>query len=176
MISLHAKQFLDAGLPVSKLPVYAKKLLTRDPLAVVTRDADLEWSDMVNSVMDILYIAEGLGLTQQGALDALATGDTPLALEGLDPVLVNRTLYAVSVGGNFGEIYKQSLQASLPRESLNSLNVLDNNKTKGLLYSFPLGGTNQIEATVDPGAKLSELLDRGTHGAPLFLTAPSLSK
>ena len=143
LLDLSLETFRNAG--YQEDVAYSSSLLSRNPLAIATRSTvDTEWSQLVHSVMDLLYVAEGLGLTQAMAQQALASDDRTslgsLLDDGLDEVLADRLLYAVAAGGHYGELYERSMQALFPRGGLNALHTTDDNT--GLLYSFPLTGSS----------------------------------
>lgn len=158
-ISLNEKRFVDAG--YNETIVFTHNVLSREPLSLVTLDVDTEWSDMVNSVMDFLYAAEGLNLTQQDAKNALNWGQLPdsVELQTTDAKLANRILEAVSVAGHYGEIYDKHFEDQLPRGGLNQLNT---DADTGLLYSFPLGyNLDKLDLSITPGPKIESTLERG---------------
>lgn len=91
------------------------KRFTKDPLALVTRQDDEQWSSFVRWVVSAIFFAEEEGIRQIRSIDM------PLVnLFGTEYSSMFRN--AISEVGNFGEIYERNIEAGFPRASLNMLN------------------------------------------------------
>jgi general L-amino acid transport system substrate-binding protein len=123
-------------------------VLSKEPLAFVTRDDDARWSDIVNWVIQALLSADETGTTQSTAQD-MGTFDL------LGEEFENLFIRAVEASGNYGEIYARNMESIVPRGGLNSISSGDS----GRHYSYPFGSINTIGST--PDGKLREIMDRG---------------
>ena len=143
-----------------------KRIFSREPLSLVTRDNDSEWTDLVNSVVQLFYTAESLNLTQEQANDKLARGSSSKLEQGKDNVLSIRMLQLVAEFGHYGELYQRTLEDIVPREALNYLfDVTNNHDTQsnktGLLYYYPWGNLDAVGPGPLPGQTLEKVLGRG---------------
>lgn len=123
--------------------------LCQEPLGLVTRADDPEWSDFVNWVLQGLLAAEELGITQNTA------AELPLAT-AFGEMYQNMFINAVSAVGNYGEMYFRHLENIVPRKGLN----LINNGT-GLIYSHPFGAVGNEGPPPVPGGTLETIVERG---------------
>jgi general L-amino acid transport system substrate-binding protein len=126
-------------------------LFSREPLAMVTRDDDPVWSDLVNTVLQSLWAAEAQNITQATAEDFKYT---PV----FDNLSESMFVDAIAAVGNFGELYARHLEDIVPRAGLNSLNV---DGTTGMLYSFPFGDLEIDGPGPVQDGTLQAILDRG---------------
>lgn len=160
-VTLTSKIFQSAG--YSGDLFFSQNLLSREPNSIAAVDLDPEWADYVTYVMDALLTAEAIGLSQKAAQDILESNKTalvPATWRDGDPILIEWILRAVAAVGNYGELYNRTIQPAVPRAGLNLLNE---NNTTGLLYSFPFGYKNdEFDRTLEPGPKIEELEERGT--------------
>lgn len=101
------------------------KDLTYEGLSIVTRDDDVEWSEMVNWILQSLFEAEKLGITQDSA-DAFKT------TSAFGPAHENIFRNGIGAAGNYGEIYNRHLGSLLPRSGMLLLNT---NRTSGILWA-----------------------------------------
>ena len=125
---------------------------SKEPLCMVTRDDDRQWSDFVNWVMIGLLAAEDHGVSKSTANSIPRSG----VVFGVD----YRDMFRNSVGdvGNYGEIYKRHLEDILPRPTPDKIN----SGASGLIYSFPLGSTTtNIGSGAVRGGTLEAILNRG---------------
>ena len=77
-----------------------KRIFSREPLALVTRDDDTEWTNIVNSVVQLMYTAEGMNITQQGAQEIMdGRGPEEHDEEGYTTDLYDRMLRIVAAIG-----------------------------------------------------------------------------
>jgi ABC-type amino acid transport substrate-binding protein len=132
---------------------YGTKIHSKEPLAFVTRDDDPEWSDFVNWVLQALLGAEDEAITQRTANIIAPTtvfGETsPFALAFRN---------AVREVGNYGEIYRRTLEVLLPRPIPDRINEGDS----GLIYSYPFGAIDGVVAAGPAlGSTLDEIRTRG---------------
>jgi hypothetical protein len=126
---------------------------SRDPLSIVTRDSDHEWSDIIDSVIQILYTAEAMNITQANV------HTTDFDQFQIHEELANRIIQVVSTVGNYDELYQSEAHEIVSRRGMNTLNQhLDT----GLMYSYPVGQTNQIarSGTLPFSATLEEIKTR----------------
>ena len=126
-------------------------LFSREPLAMVTRNDDPVWSDLVNTVLQSLWAAEAQNITQDTAEDFKYT---PVFGNLSESMFVD----AIAAVGNFGELYARHLEEIVPRAGLNSLNV---DGTTGMLYSFPFGDLEADGPGPVQNGTLQAILDRG---------------
>ena len=116
-------------------------VVSREPLAMVTRDDDPEWSTLANMVVNGLILAEKNGISTDNAQEMLplfANGselaDNIEAREPLAPMLVS----LIAEFGNFGDLYHAHIESQIPRNG--ALNrPYGKNASTGLLYSIPSG-------------------------------------
>ena len=138
------------------------RIFSREPLALVTRDSDPAWSDLVNSVVQFMYTAESIGLTQEKALQELSLdGEASVPQRS---ALESSMLLLISELGNYGEVYQRTLERIVPRDGLNWLYSASNNtknNTDGLLYYFPFGNLETDRRDPTPGGTLERILQRG---------------
>lgn len=107
------------------------QILSREPLSLVTRNNDPQWSKFVNSVLHSLFLAEKYGISKASA-DAF-----PLSSafgEDYKHMFQN----AIASAGSYADLYEEFMEPVLPRKAVNQLND-DSSHQSGLLYSFPLG-------------------------------------
>ena len=109
-------------------------IFSRDPLGLVTRDGETEWSDIVNSVIKVLYTAEAMNLTKEN-IELYEFED------GINEDLKNRMVRVVSTVGNYGELYGAEVDDTFARDrqGINSLYSNAEGTGTGLLYSYPFG-------------------------------------
>ena len=104
--------------------VIGDKTITNEPLAIVTRNGESEWSDVVNWVMISMFQGEEWGKYQN---DTLCEEDEPTVSSGLE-LNYNKSIYCV---GNYREVFEQSFGEEDPSFILES--QLD------VLYVTPFG-------------------------------------
>lgn len=130
----------------------SQNYFSKEPLAIVTKSQDPEFSDYVDSIMQALLVAEKHNITQ-------ATADQFPQTHLFGEAYKDMYRRALNVTGNYNELYKRFLQQYLPRSSLNLLN----NGSTGLLYALPFGDCENSERnlTSQPlGHLLQGILDR----------------
>jgi hypothetical protein len=89
--------------------------LSKDPIALVTRQDDPQWSSFVYWIVNALFYAEEKGITQ-----ATSTRMPVVDLFGRLNFRIFRD--AVAAVGSFQQIYQRNAQAYVPRRGLNLLN------------------------------------------------------
>eukprot|EP00521_Asterionellopsis_glacialis_P008149 CAMPEP_0195288174 /NCGR_PEP_ID=MMETSP0707-20130614/4939_1 /TAXON_ID=33640 /ORGANISM="Asterionellopsis glacialis, Strain CCMP134" /LENGTH=928 /DNA_ID=CAMNT_0040348001 /DNA_START=163 /DNA_END=2949 /DNA_ORIENTATION=+ len=124
-------------------------LVSKEPLAIVTKDGDNEWSDFVDWVLRALLFAEQEGITQSAANKLNQT-------DAFGPQYVDMFINAVSAVGNYGEMYDRHLNGVLPRHGLNLLNKGDS----GLMYSHPFGSIEKVGPGPMVGGVIKEMVAR----------------
>ena len=89
--------------------------LTKDPLALVTKQDDQLWSSFV------YWLNSGLVYAEEMGIDSSQSNNMPLInLFGNEYSRMLRE--AVQAVGNFGEIYQRNVEADVPRGGLMTLN------------------------------------------------------
>ncbi len=132
--------FRAKGLDYAILP----DVLAKDPLASATRNSDLQWSGLVNSVGEVLVQAEESRITA-ATVEEMGSVSDPLIRRllgsspgigkplGLDDEWARRTIKGV---GNYGEIFERDLGPATPMRLVRGPNRLWNDN--GLLIAAPL--------------------------------------
>lgn len=123
---------------------------SKEPLCIVTRDDDQQWSDFVNWIMNALVAAEDVGVSQR---TAITLGKTEYFGSDFENMFIN----AIKDVGNYGEVYRRHLEPILPRPVPDRIN----NGETGLIYSFPFGSTTPIGLGAVRGGTLERILMRG---------------
>jgi len=106
--------------------IVGNMLLTKEPLAIVTRNNDREFSDIINWVVQALFYGEEQGLTKDSSLCQNYTNLTSHHVSDLN------FMNAVYCVGNYGEIIFDGEQNN---RGMNQIN----NGTTGMLYATPFG-------------------------------------
>jgi hypothetical protein len=102
------------------------KRVSKDPLALVTRQDDAQWADFVYWIVGATFYAEENGIARATASEMPSTN-----LFG--PLLQDMLKDAIRGVGSYGEIYEDNLEAFIARSGLNELN-------KGGALFYPLPG------------------------------------
>lgn len=100
-----------------------------EPLAMLTRQSDPQWSDFSNWVFRSLVAAEYLNITQQNA-------DTFPQTQLFGEENQDMFIRAIAAVGNYGEMYERHFEERNPRQGMNMLNT---GTQSGLLVTDPLG-------------------------------------
>jgi general L-amino acid transport system substrate-binding protein len=122
-------------------------VVSKEPLGPVVRAGDDRWADVVRWTLNAVILAEELGVTQGNveaqAKDARdprirrllgAEGDFG-AMLGLSKTWAKD---AVSVVGNYGEIFDRNLGSQSPLDLARGLNAQWNGRPPGLIYGLPI--------------------------------------
>jgi ABC-type amino acid transport substrate-binding protein len=88
---------------------------TGDAYAFLTRQDDVQWSDLVFWLVTAIVYAEEKGITQNTARDMPA-----ISLFGEDMKQIFRD--CIKAVGSYGEIYNRTLESTIPRSGRNLLN------------------------------------------------------
>ena len=154
----------------SEIWKFGTRIASKEPLAVVTRNDDPEWSALANVMVNGLILAEANNVTKENAHEI-----TNLFLTGNagDDDLSSLVLSLVSTFGNYGDLYQQEIESLIPRG--NALNrPYDKYQTTGLLYAMPFGdisnyGPDPIaNGTLDVAAKRGYLICGIQSRGPAF--------
>lgn len=107
--------------------VFGSKLFSKEPLAMVTRGDDPEFSDFVEYFLQALITAEAVNITQSNAFDFPT-------IDLFGPEYTRMFQHAIASVGNYGEMYERHIEERFPRSGLN---LLDDNDGSGQLYANP---------------------------------------
>jgi ABC-type amino acid transport substrate-binding protein len=129
-----------------------KKSFSKEPLCMVTRSDDVEWSDLVNWCLQALLTAEDQGISQRFAN---RTEPTDVFGKGSEFEFAFRNI--VRAVGNYGQIYTETLENILTRPAVDKINK----GNTGLIYSFPFGNLNYATNDTDSGLLLAEIKSSG---------------
>jgi len=125
-------------------------LFSKEPLALVTRNSDAEFSDFVNWIVQALLAAEEQGITQS---NAGAFTQSTLFGEEYNDMFIN----AIKAVGNYAELYERNLESIIPRAEANNINQGDT----GLIYAFPFGALLTEGPGPVAGGTLETIVQRG---------------
>jgi len=123
---------------------------SKEPLALVTRNGDAEFSDFVNWIVQALMAAEEQDITQS---TAGAFTQSTLFGEEYQDMFIN----AIEAVGNYAEVYDRNLEAIIPRASINTINQGDT----GLVYALPFGAFTIEGPGPSSGGTLDTIIQRG---------------
>ncbi|MEM8750898.1 MAG: amino acid ABC transporter substrate-binding protein [Pseudomonadota bacterium] len=121
------------------------EIISKEPLAPLTRHGDDQWADIVKWVRNALVIAEENGVTAANADEMATSSKSPevlrmLGTEGEYGAMLGLgktwALDAIKAGGNYGEIFARYIGKDTPVGLERGLNALP--KDGGLLYAAPL--------------------------------------
>jgi hypothetical protein len=129
---------------------YGLNIHSKEPLCMVSRSDDAQWSDFINWVLEALLAAEDEAISSR---TANLIGPTDVFGETFPDVFRN----AVKIVGNYGEIYRRNLEALLPRPVPDRINPGDS----GLIYAFPFGSLEAVGEGPIAGGTLDAIMQRG---------------
>ena len=122
------------------------EIISKEPLAGAVRQGDDDWADIAKWVVNAIINAEELGITKANVDELCAapgknpsinrlcgTEGTMGEMIGLD---AKWALRAISVAGNYGEIFEKYIGASTPLALERGLNA--SWKNGGILYAAPI--------------------------------------
>ena len=124
--------------------VVLPEIVSKEPLGPLVRHGDNEWGDVVRWTLNALISAEELGITSANIGEMAAGTNNPeinriLGTEGtLGEMLgleADWAMKAISVGGNYGEIFEKNIGESTPIGLARGLNAQWTEG--GLIYSPP---------------------------------------
>jgi ABC-type amino acid transport substrate-binding protein len=138
---------------------FSNQIVSKEPLCIVTRNNDPEWSDLARLVVNTWILAEANNITQATApliLDLFSKKKE----DGSNQLLQSQMLSLVQEFGNHGELYEKYIQDLIPRD--NGLNrPYNRSRTNGLLYSIPFGDLKGIGRDPIANGTLGKILVRG---------------
>ncbi len=120
------------------------EIISKEPLGPVVRHGDNQWGDIVQWTLNVLIVAEELGVTQKNVDDLAKNAKVPevrrlLGLEGsLGSKLGLSDDWAANViraVGNYSEIFERHIGVNTPIGLERGLNALWNKG--GILYAAP---------------------------------------
>eukprot|EP00580_Thalassiosira_gravida_P000742 CAMPEP_0201599198 /NCGR_PEP_ID=MMETSP0492-20130828/752_1 /ASSEMBLY_ACC=CAM_ASM_000837 /TAXON_ID=420259 /ORGANISM="Thalassiosira gravida, Strain GMp14c1" /LENGTH=875 /DNA_ID=CAMNT_0048061747 /DNA_START=60 /DNA_END=2687 /DNA_ORIENTATION=- len=126
--------------------IVGDKFFTKEPLAIVTRNNDREFSDIINWVLHALFYGEEQGLTKKPSLCQNYTNLTSHSASDL------KFMNAVYCMGNYGKLFVED-------ENNRGMNRI-NNGTTGMLYATPFGRLKNGNDNLSGFAAGDTLLDR----------------
>ena len=130
--------------------VVGDKTLSKEPLAIVTRQKDREFSDIINWVMQALFFGEEHSLTNNTSL--CQDYSTTIGLQTSDLNFLN----AVYCVGSYSDIFFSNSER---HRGMNQIN----NGTNGMIYSIPFGEIQiQYPNAVANDTCLCDIRDKGS--------------
>ena len=118
------------------------KLETEEPLAIVSRKGDQEFSDVINWIVQALYYGEERGLAKDESL----CQNYPSLISTASELNYLNAVYCV---GNYGEIVFGGDTKNINR-GMNQIN----NGESGMLYAIPFGDLNSLLSFGDTSLKI----------------------
>jgi general L-amino acid transport system substrate-binding protein len=121
------------------------EIISKEPLAALTRHGDDQWADIIKWVRNALVIAEETGVTAANADEMSTSSSNPevkrmLGTEGEYGAMLGLgkswALDAIKAGGNYAEIFDRYIGPGSPVGLARGLNALP--RDGGLLYAAPL--------------------------------------
>ncbi|MEE9314016.1 MAG: amino acid ABC transporter substrate-binding protein [Rhizobiaceae bacterium] len=122
------------------------EIISKEPLAPLSRQGDDQWADIIKWVRNVLVIAEEKGVTAANADDMAKAGQNDpevarmLGLEGEYGAMLGLgktwALDAIKAGGNYSEIFERYIGKDTKIGLARGLNALP--RDGGLLYAAPL--------------------------------------
>ncbi|KAL7538406.1 hypothetical protein ACHAXR_011016 [Thalassiosira sp. AJA248-18] len=123
-----------------------RKTATKEPIGIVSRNNDREFSDIINWVVQALFYGEEHGLAKDPTLCQNSTRETSHNVSDLD------FMNAVHCVGNYGEIF----DGEMNNRGMNQIN----NGT-GMLYAIPFGNLNK-DNTMNPSKTMTKIMNKGS--------------
>lgn len=162
-VMLHEELIREAGYEGEY--TISDQLLSREHLALMTRQDDPEWATFVDWIVRALITAEALNITQETAHEI---GTTDL----FGPEYENMFVQAIATVGNYGELYDRHYGEILKRTRYNSINK----GGTGLIVSDPLGtlmvddelAESQLPKPV-PNGTMEAVIERGLRCGVMLL-------
>lgn len=122
-------------------------MMSKEPLAVVTRNNDREFSDVINWVVHALFYGEEQGITKTMSRCQQVSNLT----EHTSDLDFMNAVYCV---GNYGEILSDEEKNN---QGMNQIN----NGTTGMLYAMPFGDLERNSGVVDANTALEKIRKKG---------------
>ena len=121
------------------------EIISKEPLAPLTRQGDDQWADILKWTRNALVIAEELGITAANADEMAASSNDPSTLrllgkEGEYGAMLGLSndwaINAIKAGGNYAEIFNRYIGPDTAVGLERGLNALP--RDGGILYAAPL--------------------------------------
>lgn len=125
---------------------------SKEPIALVTRDDDLLFSDFCNWMLHALITAEEVRTS--GASTSLSDLPTPTFFGDAFTYMFHD---AVTLVGDYGQIYERHLEKYVPRSEANRIN----HGISPAMFAVPFGNLQPDVVPNVSGGKLEEVRDRG---------------
>ena len=111
-------------------------ILSKEPLAMVTRDDDPEWTSLVNLVVDGLILAEARNITK-GNVEKVFELFIHEDGSRVESELSTQIAFLVAEFGNYGDLYRTYIEDVIPRTKANKAH--DSKQSTGLINAMPFG-------------------------------------
>ena len=138
--------------------VHGNQMFSQEPLSIVTRKEDPEWSSLVGFIVNLLYTAESKNISKASARDVLSL--FPVSeVNAKDEEMMAIAESIISEVGHYGDLYEKHLDDILPRRGANML--YQPQSLTGLVYNVPFGQVNKIKGQAPfSGSRLDIVLER----------------
>ena len=113
------------------------KIFTKDPLAIMTRKGDRQWSVIMDLVLQALFYGEKYGLQKSNGLGR-SDGECTKKTDDSPPTGQD-FLNAIYCVGNYKEIFDRNLKNSGPRTEINKIN----NRREKIINNNSITNTNK---------------------------------
>jgi general L-amino acid transport system substrate-binding protein len=122
-------------------------VISKEPLGPAVRQGDARWTDIVRWTLNVMVLAEELGVTSRNVDTLRQTSTDPevrrlLGLEGgFGRMLGLNDDWAYQIVkrvGNYGEVFERNVGQDSPLELERGLNALWNAQAPGLMYAPPM--------------------------------------
>jgi ABC-type amino acid transport substrate-binding protein len=141
------------------------RILSKEPLAVVTLNDDPHWSALANVMVNAFIIAEAYNITKLNAPDMATLFRKPTHAHTTqtspdEQQLASLLVSLIATFGNQGDLYRQQIETQIPRgHALNR--PYDKYQSTGLLYSLPFGVLDDYDRSPIVNGTLDTILHRG---------------
>ncbi|MEM7225514.1 MAG: amino acid ABC transporter substrate-binding protein [Pseudomonadota bacterium] len=124
--------------------VLLPEIISKEPLGPLVRHGDDQWGDIVRWVLNVMIIAEELGITSENVADMAKSTNNPevariLGAEGNYGDMVGLpndwAVHAIGQVGNYGEVFEEYIGSNTPIGLERGLNALWTDG--GILYAPP---------------------------------------
>jgi general L-amino acid transport system substrate-binding protein len=122
-------------------------VISKEPLGPAVRQGDARWSDIARWTLNVMVLAEELGITSRNVDTLRQTSTNPevrrlLGLEGGYGRMLGLgddwAYQVIKQVGNYGEVFDRNVGADSPLKLERGLNALWNAQAPGLMYAPPL--------------------------------------
>ncbi|KAL7532749.1 hypothetical protein ACHAXR_006489, partial [Thalassiosira sp. AJA248-18] len=139
--------------------IFGNNTMTKEPLAIVTRNNDREFSDIINWVVQALIFGEEQGLAKDPTL-CQNSAKTTFFVSDMDFM---NAIYCV---GNYGEIFDGEPKIFDGRPNSRGMNQINNGT--GMLYAIPFGNLDK-ENIVNASSTITRIRNKGSFDCGLDL-------